>query len=253
VGGDKKVWEVAVAIPTYGGWNLVKRLLASLNTRRSYTVVIVEGLVNPSEEERRWVEENEAILEVGVVGGVARAFNVGIKRGLEVAEYVYLVNDDCILHSKAVDELIDFWERKPHPDIVAVSSQVLNMTDGFKVEDLDRIYSEVVGGVRPEWVYGWHANACLWTRELVEKVGMFDENFKFACYDDDDVRIRIGKAGFRSAISNRSLVWHQVSATLDRLLKDNPSLREEVRRNLLYLLKKHPEYEWYFKKHLEAL
>jgi GT2 family glycosyltransferase len=93
-------------------------------------------------------------------------------------------------------------------------------------------------------------------RELLERIGGFDERYGFPAAEDTDLGFRAIRAGARRVFAERALVWH---AVVPRHLP--AALRETVRwKDVPSLLARHPEYRrtlpyrWFWKdSHARAL
>jgi hypothetical protein len=81
-------------------------------------------------------------------------------------------------------------------------------------------------------------NGCcmLVSREVFERIGMFDEQF-FIYHDETDFCLRALAAGFRCGVMSEQLVWHKGSSTFKATGKRFARYYDS--RNLVYLLKKH--------------
>ena len=75
-------------------------------------------------------------------------------------------------------------------------------------------------------------------REVIEKIGLMDENFTPAFWEDQDYCLRALYAGFSLATSNISFVFHNHSTT-------SSGVNSEVyKRNEQYFYQKHPLGKW---------
>jgi GT2 family glycosyltransferase len=115
--------------------------------------------------------------------------------------YVYLVNNDVVFQEGACDVLHEFLEA--HPDYVAVCSIQSNTrkpTVGF----VDNSHIQFV--------------AIMLTRFCIEQVGLFDERFFPAYYEDNDYSERIKRVllskGYKSGMVHDSRVIHVGSRTI---------------------------------------
>jgi GT2 family glycosyltransferase len=77
-------------------------------------------------------------------------------------------------------------------------------------------------------------------REVFDRIGLIDERFFLIC-EESDFCLRAIEAGFRCGVVHRSLVWHKHSVTFAKAGK--PIQRYYSIRNLLLLIKKHPQGE----------
>lgn len=70
----------------------------------------------------------------------------------------------------------------------------------------------------------------LFTRKLMESVGLLDEQFFPGGYEDDDYCLRIKRAGYRLFIARDVFIYHKGSASFEKLLlKDRQTLAKHNR------------------------
>lgn len=75
-------------------------------------------------------------------------------------------------------------------------------------------------------------------KELIRKIGLMDENFTPAFWEDQDYCLRAFYAGYSLATSNISFVFHNHNTTSSAISK------EIYERNKKYFYKKHPIGKW---------
>lgn len=93
----------------------------------------------------------------------------------------------------------------------------------------------------PEEVFGTCAAAALYRRELLDDVGLFDEDY-FAYYEDVDLAWRARLRGWRAMLVPQALVYHAHSATGGR---GSSFKRRLIARNKLWtIVKNYPFPAW---------
>ena len=75
-------------------------------------------------------------------------------------------------------------------------------------------------------------------REVFEQVGIFDENFSPAFWEDNDLSFRAMYKGFSLAYCNSTFIYHNHSTTSSSVDRTIPQ------RNKEYFFKKHPLGKW---------
>ena len=75
-------------------------------------------------------------------------------------------------------------------------------------------------------------------REVIEKIGLMDENYTPAFWEDQDYCLRALYAGYSLATSNLAFVFHTHSTTSSAISK------EIFEKNRQYFYKKHPLGKW---------
>jgi GT2 family glycosyltransferase len=190
--------------------------------------------------------------------GFAAGCNIGIRQGLaEGADYVLLVNNDTIVDSSLLRELVAEAERNRQAGIVSPKI--------YYFEPNDAIWW--VGGTYSRWTglplhidlkkkdTGKHdsprnldwATGCvmLLRSEALRAAGLFDEPI-FAYSEDVDLSLRMRKAGYTVRYAPAAKAWHWHREGIEY----NKNVGEHVRsfmvmRNLLWLMHKHAKtYHW---------
>ncbi len=168
--------------------------------------------------------------------GFAGGNNVGIKYALaRGADYIMLLNNDTIVASDFLTELVKAAEGSPScgilgsriykygTDEVAFEGGAVNRWLN-KAEHVKLAVREV------DYITG---AALLIKREVIERVGLMREEY-FLYYEDVDWCLRARKAGYNCAAVNTSKIWHKVSATTK---EGSPSYIYYHTRNALMLAK----------------
>jgi len=140
--------------------------------------------------------------------GFAKAVNQGIKQAK--GEAIFLLNPDAVVKPESLKKLLEF-EKKVSPAIVGV--RMLN-SDGsiqgsvFNLPTLRRVIEEfwlgkkgafskyAPSGDKPIEVEAVSGGAMLISKEVIEKIGLFDERY-FMYFEDLDYCRRARKAGFK--------------------------------------------------------
>jgi GT2 family glycosyltransferase len=199
--------------------------LTSLTYPDYETIVVDNGSTDGSPEAIR-----EAFPEVQLLTnpdnlGFARGNNVGMRQALSgEAAYFFVLNNDTIVDPALLDELVATAEADSRIGVVGPKIYYYNQRDrlwyaGAKEQWLRRIpatvgLDELDRGQYDQlcetaFVYG---TAMLIRRQVLEEIGLFDEEF-FAYHEDADFCIRARQAGYRCTYNPRGVVWHKVSAS----------------------------------------
>jgi GT2 family glycosyltransferase len=212
----------SIVIPV---WNGLQDTIACLHSLRTHTpeaheiIVIDNGSTDGTAE---WLAAQTDI----IVGrnednlGFPRACNQGME--LATGDQVLLLNNDVILTPGWLRRMIEAL-REPGIGMVGPRS---NNVSGAQV--MQQFYRNVVE--LPAWAWDWSMRRigerqpigrlvgfCLLIgREVIEKVGLLDEQFGIGCYEDDDYCRRVEAAGYRLVIANDAFVHHHGSRTFVR-------------------------------------
>jgi len=159
---------------------------------------------------------------LGYVGGN----NIGIRHALaNGAEYVFVLNSDTKMTETCLDELVRIMRADPRIGIVGAKNLymqnpaftwgkygVLNWgpmlvrTHGRFVRDYPEPSPKDV-----DWVIG---NGCMMSREALETVGIFDEEF-FQVNEDVDWCTRARKLGYRVVYVDTAAIYHRGASSAD--------------------------------------
>lgn len=211
--------EVSVIILNYNGGRDVLECLESvlqIDYPHFEVIVVDNGSTDGSLEQILnrfpWLKivKNERNL------GFPAGNNIGIRES--TAPYVLLLNDDVVVHRGLLKDLISAV--KGNPQVGIVGPLVLYYREpgkiwsgGGKVSPFGYTFHLGKGmeldsrrePCRVDYVTGC---AMLITREVLNKVGLLDEDY-FLYYDDADYCVRAGKAGFKCLCVYSSTIWHK--------------------------------------------
>lgn len=214
---------VSVVIANWNGRGHLKRCLEALarQTLRDFQVVVVDnGSTDGSVEMVAAAFAGVRVIQNGKNLGFAAANNVGIRAtdGLFVAT----LNNDT-------EPRADWLERLVEPalgdDTVGMVASRMLFADrpdmvnsaGIAMDRAgiawDRMGGEPDrGGDRVEEVFGPCAGAALYRRAMLDRIGLFDEDF-FAYLEDVDLAWRARLAGWKCLYTPAAVVIHAHSAT----------------------------------------
>ena len=170
--------------------------------------------------------------------GFAAGYNTGIRAA--AGKFIAIINNDAIADSNWISTLVAAAEN--NPDAGTVTSPIFDgnrpdVLDSFGIGlALDGMSRQCLKGKGlptvsgPEEILIASGCACLFRREALAEVGLFDEDF-FAYCEDTDLGLRMQWAGYRTLIVPGTRVVHYYSRTLG---KYNPKKVYLVERNHLW-------------------
>lgn len=201
----------------------------------SFQIIVVDNNSNDnSVEEIKNKFPSTTILSNKKNIGFAEGNNVGIRYAMERDfDYIVILNNDTIVNNKLLQELIAGFENNNKIGIVVPK---ILFAKGFEYHKENYTSSEkgkviwYAGGII-DWrnVMGYHrgvdevdrgqydkaeetdyATGCCFMirRTVLEKVGLFDARF-FLYYEDNDLSMRVKKAGFSIYYAPKALLWHK--------------------------------------------
>jgi GT2 family glycosyltransferase len=157
--------------------------------------------------------------------GFAGGNNVGIR--VARGEYIGLLNNDATADTRWVAELVKFAESDPRigmcaskiysfdqPEILDSAGGLLIYRDGLS-RGRGRLEYDQGQYNRVEEVLLPSGCACLYRREMLNQIGLFDEDF-FAYSDDTDLGLRARIAGWKCLYVPTAVAYHRYSVSAGR-------------------------------------
>lgn len=156
--------------------------------------------------------------------GFCKGNNIGIEAAR--GEYIVLLNNDTVVEPDWLQQLHDCM--LSDPDIGFCASGLLTYADknlldaagdGFSIcgAGYKRGYLEEAAGYKKEeYVFGACAGAAMYKKEMLDKIGLLDEDF-FVAYEDSDLSFRAQLAGYKCKYAPKAVVYHKVNSTLGKL------------------------------------
>lgn len=216
--------KVTVVIPNWNGERFLATCLTSLR-HQSFedfeTVVVDNGSTDGSLGllERDFSEVR--VLPLGENRGFSAAVNAGIRAS--GAEHVALLNNDTEVAPRWLEALVRATEDHPEAGFFAtklVDFHERRFLDGAgDALRLSGLPYRLGHGERdrgqfdaPGYVFAACAAAALYRREMLDEIGLFDEDFVSYC-EDGDLSFRAQLAGYRCYYVPDAVVYHMGSAT----------------------------------------
>ena len=216
--------KASIIVVNWNGKRFLEECLSALlaQTYSPYEIILVDngsrdGSVDFVAE--RFPEVR--IIENGENLGFAAGNNVAIR--VAQGDYIVTLNNDTRAEPDWLEELVKAVETDPQIGMCASKmlfyyhTGVLNST-GISL-DVAGIAWDRRGGERddglerePLEIFGPCAGAALYRREMLDEVGLFDEDF-FAYHEDVDLAWRARSRGWRCMYSPRAVVYHVHSGT----------------------------------------
>ena len=239
--------RVTVVIPNWNGERFLRLCLGSLRDQSlgGFETILVDN--GSTDGSRAFVNEHFPEVNVVPLGenrGIAAAFNAGIEASR--AEYVILLNNDTEQDPGWLEALVR--AAADHPEAGLFASKLVDFYDRHVLDgagDAMRLsglpyrlgHGERDSGRfdRPGYVFGACAAAALYRRDMLDEVGLFDEDFVSYC-EDGDLSFRAQLAGYRCFYVPGAVVYHMGSASTGG--KRSPTATRLGSRNSFSLLVK---------------
>ena len=227
----------------------VNSVLASETKDFSLDVVIVDNSENGvSYEILRSRYPGLCLIKTPSNLGYAEGNNVGIRHALESgADFVFILNNDCILEKDTVLKLFEFANR--FPDAAIVAPLVCFYDHRSKIDSCgtemdwlrlrpkavrykDRGDPAIPGVIEAPIIPG---SALFLRTKIIQELGLFNPDF-FLIHEDADLCLRSREHQYKNLVITNAIVYHKVSRTL----KAYPSLSVYYTiRNFLFLSRIH--------------
>lgn len=171
--------------------------------------------------------------------GYGPAVNQGIK--IARGKYIVAMNNDVYVQAGWLEPLIEAVEANKEIGVIrpVVTGQSVYGEDKRKFGEPKVVMQQT----------NFHGFCYLIPREIIEKVGMFDEQFRPGYCEDVDMWVRITKAGYKMAKCSESRVEHLGGMTSSLLNKDEASFHQLLNTNRKRFKAKHGfdvfSEEWY--------
>lgn len=136
----------------------------------------------------------------------------------EGCEYALICNDDILFAPHCIDAMVEEYERLRESGCLMVSGNNILMEVAYPEDILNYKLPE---GTLPSESDHPNFSCFMVKREYFEEVGLFDENFIPAWYEDNDSHRRAKLLGFRETCSNVASMIHFGGVATSRM--ENPS------------------------------
>lgn len=146
------------------------------------------------------------------------------------AEYICLMNNDTLATDGWLTEMIDIAKKEKDISLVNPS------WEKPKRVSLDN-YASSIKRFKGQYIEtDWARGFCiLIKRQVIDKIGYFDEAYSPGYFDDHDFSVRAIKAGFRCVRAKASFVWHYRNITFqEKLEKETFNQIFERNRKIFY-------------------
>jgi GT2 family glycosyltransferase len=206
-------------------WNGRDDTLECLSTFRAdgypnrEIIVVDNGSTDDSVAAIRAGFPDTVILQTGRNLGFTGGNNAGIQQALERgADYVFLLNNDTLVESDALEKLVEAAEANPDagllapvihnfdpPQAIWFSGSVVNLRRGTAWHDNSRQPSREEMPYEVPWATGC---AMLIRADLVRRLGGFDDRY-YLSWEDVDLSLRVRKEGHRLLVVPQSRIYHK--------------------------------------------
>ena len=215
--------SITIVIPNYNGMKYLQGCLDSLReqTEQDFETILVDnGSTDGSVDYVRTQYPEVKIRAYHKNTGFCRAVNTGIR--LSKAPYVLLLNNDVICGKDMVRELLRAI--RSGKNIFSCCAKLVRMDDPGKLDDAGDYYSALGWAFargkgqpaslyeREEKIFACCGAAAIYSRSILNEIGLFDENH-FAYLEDLDIGYRAQIRGYENRFIPSAVVRHAGSGT----------------------------------------
>lgn len=256
--------SVDIVVPIHNATDAVKQCLRSIieETTVPYSVICIDDASNI--ETRSWLQDftnewqqvNLYINEENL--GYTKSVNRGI--GESTADWVCVLNSDCVVTTNWLERLIDVAMDDANIGIVSPLSNAASYQSVPRIyvnddEKKGWSFNPLPAGVTPNdmadliWKHTMSARPqvgvsngfCqLVRRAMLDEIGILDEvNFPRGFGEENDLCVRVVKAGWQIRIADDTYVFHMKSMSFGH--EQRKKLSKE---GSISLKKKHPDIDW---------
>lgn len=226
---ERSMKKPYVIVPNWNGKDGLKACLDSLQaqTLKPHVIVVENGSTDGSVEYiQKYYPDIELIIH-DVNKGYAGGVNPGFKRAIEDnATYAAPFNNDAVANKNWLGELVEFLDA--HPKVGIAACKVLT-SDGKHMDSTGDQYtvwglpyprgrgeSDITKYDKDTEIFGASGAASLYRVDMLKEIGLLDEDF-FAYYEDVDISFRAQLYGWKIAFVPSSEVYHEISATSNKI------------------------------------
>ena len=218
----------SIIIPNFNGAHFLSVCLSSLMTavksspKNKYEFILVD---NHSHDDSINIFEQfdlpqSRILKLAKNFGFASAVNKGIQSAKY--EYVVVCNNDLTVESNWFDIITKSITSNQNPLVATFSGLVLNK-EGTHIEsegleffirgkarniNNGKIYTDKTAlKTPPTLIWGASAALIVYQKNILNKIGLFDEDF-FAYEEDVDLAYRLNKSGYKTLYTPSAIAYH---------------------------------------------
>ncbi|WP_407415564.1 glycosyltransferase family 2 protein [Methanobrevibacter sp.] len=216
--------KVSVITPNYNGVKFLENYFKSLNNDSEYigeVIIIDNGSTDSSID---YIQSNSFNFPVILIKndenlGFAPAVNQGISNAKY--DYIFSLNNDTEIKKGSIKAMLDLIKEN---NVFSVQAKMLQSDNRQLIDDAGDEYN-LLGWTKKIGenqdsdnysevfeIFSSCAGAALYKKEILDKIGLFDDNF-FAYMEDVDLAIRSQINGYKNLLCPDAIVYHIGSAT----------------------------------------
>lgn len=252
--------KTSIVMLSYGKGDYTRRAVESIHqhTARPFEIIVVDNKSPDQEtlETLQVLKEQKKIHKLilnAENAGVPKGWNQGIREAS--GDFVCILNNDILVTSGWLSAMRNCLDNEPQAGCVGSRTNsitgpqmVFNAPGNEQVNKLLPLFSKTYCELHKN---GWWETArirgfsMLFPREILDQIGLFDEQFGQGNFEDDDMCMRLLKAGHKLFVVDDSYIHHFGSLSFQNM---GEAYQELLWKNLELFLRKwkvsEPELVW---------
>lgn len=183
---------IYIGIPTVNNLRFLQETVASIKTEEEYILHIINN--GSTDDTRDWLDlvyedtlgypnRRFAYENYSYNNGVSRSWNkiINAATSYPEIELIYILNNDIVLGSETLDSMLDAVRNHGRDGVSGINlGSDPKMLGAFEKPSF-------------RWSTSFHFSCFALTPRLIKRVGLFDENFKVAYFEDNDYHHRMNQ------------------------------------------------------------
>lgn len=215
---------ISVVIPNYNGLEYLKKCLEALANQsiKDFDIIIVDDASTEKNiEDIIKGYENITLIKHDENKGFAASVNDGIKASK--SDYVFLLNNDAYPESDCIENLLKALKESSY-DVFSIQCMMISAKNRELIDSAGDFFNifgyarsrgkdkKIEAYNKPGEIFSACAGAAVYKREILERIGLFDETH-FAYLEDVDLGYRARIYGYINKYEPLARVYHEGSAT----------------------------------------
>lgn len=214
---NQKLKKTSIIILTYNKLEYTKACIDSIRTytrKGTYEIIVVDN--NSSDGTQQWLSKQQDIITIYNQDNVG--FPKGCNQGIEVAtgDTILLLNNDTVVTNHWLDNLIAaLYSSKDIGAVGPVTNncsyyQAISVPYTNSLDEMHEFAKEynVQNSLLWEQRIKLVGYCMLIKKEVIDEIGLLDEQFTPGNFEDDDYSYRILQAGYRMILCKDTFIHH---------------------------------------------
>jgi len=229
--GTNQGVQISILIPTSGRQEHIENCLESIekHTFESYEIIFIDN--ESGKGTLKWLKScinknaNYRRVKCSKDANFAGIYNEGIKAS--IGRYILLLSNDMIVTRKWLSNMLECMKSTPDVGVVGPMSnhsrglQKVSTADNVSADQIDEFAESLMtkNCHRRISSISMDGLCLLFGRDLVDKIGLFDEQYGSCGYEDEDFCLRAALEGRNNYIAGDVYVHRQINKSVLRTKK----------------------------------